>query len=164
MQVYLPLSNKSEIIRQHSASILKTDEGVRCELPCFALPAPAPARPRPGPREASASAELAIFIFFYCCCSRFCCCKEEFQKKWVLWPKLQVIFRVDAAIMIIDKRPGRSTTNWNRDTPHAGVRVCMCVCDNFIRERLGWWESVWWERTYWTFCCCTCFKNFTAAE
>lgn len=162
MQVYLPLSNKSEIIRQHSASILKTDDGIRCEQPCFALPAPAPARPRPGPRAAPASAELAIFIFFYssCCCSRFCCCKEEFHKKWV-------IFRVDAAIMIIDKRPGRSATNWNRDTPHAGVRVYMCVWQLYKANRkreAGRRGSAWWERTYWTFCCCTCFKNFTAAE
>lgn len=35
--------------------------------------------------------------------------------------------------MIIDKRAGRSATNWNRDTPHAGVRVYASVCDNFIR-------------------------------
>lgn len=58
MQVYLPLSSKSEIIMQHKASILKT-VGTRC-VPCFAL-LRSPPRPRPLPLGAPASAGLAIF-------------------------------------------------------------------------------------------------------
>lgn len=87
---------------QHSASILNTD-GTRCG-PCFArLRSPAPPRPRPRPRAAPASAGLAIFTVAVVA---FVAARKKFERDVSTTAKLQVIFRVDA-IMIIDKRPGR---------------------------------------------------------
>lgn len=138
MQVYLPLSSKSEIIMQHSASIVKT-VGTRC-VPCFAL-LRSPPRPRPLPLGAPASTGLAIFTVDV----------EAFldvllvapAKKESLWSELvrqscKSYFELMLSWLLISGLA--EATNWNRDTPFS---LSVCVCDNFIRLKVEKGKEKW---------------------